>query len=201
MPQDADLPRYNIAPGQSVPVLRQVGDGLELVSLRWGLIPFWAKDEKIKYRTINARAETVAEKPAYRSSFRRRRCLVPATGFYEWQGAEGRKVPWFFHVKSRPIFAFAGLWDSWEREDSRIQTFTIIVTDASGPLRRIHDRMPVILPPEAYQTWLAPEGQDPAVLHELLRPWAGGDLEGWMVDRRVNSPRNEGADLVRPAHG
>jgi putative SOS response-associated peptidase YedK len=198
------LPRYNIAPSQPVFAVREKPGGAspvrEAVALRWGLIPSWASDPAIGNRLINARGETVAEKPAFRTALRRRRCLVVADGFYEWK-AEGKlKQPYFIHFRDDRPFAFAGLWESWEGNDHpRIETCTIITTEANDLMRPIHDRMPVILPPNDNARWLAPIEQEAEVLLPLLSPYVGDDLEACPVNRLVNSPAHDSADCVSPA--
>lgn len=196
-------PRYNIAPTQSVPAvrLRPGGDERELVQLHWGLIPFWADDPKIGNRMINARAETVAKKPAYRAAFRRRRCLVVADGFYDWQKTNGTKRPWFIHREDDRPFAFAGLWESWKESGSEnvVESCTIIVTDANELLAPIHDRMPVILPEERYDLWLDPEIEETEPLTSLLQPCSDDELEAYPVGTTVNNPQNDSAECIEPA--
>lgn len=194
-------PRFNIAPTQYVPVVRQKTDGARRVDLlRWGLVPFWAKDMSIGNRMINARAETLASKPAYRDSFRRRRCIVPANGFYEWQARDGDKQPYFISLGGERVFGMAGLWSAWRPKDKpeqRLETFTIVTTEPSDKVRDLHDRMPVILPPDAYAAWLAADGGDEELL-DLLRPFDAPELVSWPVSRAVNDPRNEDPGLVDP---
>ena len=187
--------RYNIAPSQDVPIVRDVGQGLELTLARWGLVPHWSKAPKSKYSTINARAETVAEKPTYRESFKRRRCLIPATGFYEWQAAGGEKVPHHIRQPDGGLFAFAGLWDHWDREVPGFDSCSIIVTSANATMQPIHDRMPVILNPAQYNTWLDVEHFNRAQLEALLVPY-GGKLEAYPVSKAVNSPRNDDPSCI-----
>lgn len=148
--------RFNIAPTQEAPVIRAAEPGVrEAAMLRWGLVPSWAKDVKIGSQMINARAETLAEKPAFRNAFRQRRCIVPATGFFEWTGETGRKQAYAITIPERPIFAFAGLWEWWKREEGpAVESFTIVTTDANETVATIHDRMPVILPAQSYDRWL-----------------------------------------------
>lgn len=187
-------PRFNIAPSQIIPVVRLNRDGRrELAQLRWGLIPYWAKDANTGFSTINARAETVASKPAFRDPFRRRRCLVPADGFFEWEPRGGKsKQPWFIHPKDADLFGFAGLWDGWQAADGKVlETFTIIVTDASDLVRPIHDRMPAILSPTDYDRWLDVRTFDLDALQGLLRPYPAERLEAYPVSSRVNSPKND----------
>ena len=192
-------PRYNIAPSQSVPVILNGARGRELRMLRWGLIPFWAKDEKIGYRTINARAETVDSKPAFRAAFRHRRCLIPASGFYEWQvGADG-KQPYCIHPRQRPLFAFAGLYEHWQDGTGKVvDSCTILVTQANDRIQPVHDRMPVILSAEHYPAWLDPQTKDPALLKPLLKSAPAEEIALYPVSKRVNSPRNDDVGCIAP---
>jgi putative SOS response-associated peptidase YedK len=183
-------PNYNVSPSQTVPIVRQETAGRRFALARWGLVPAWAKDLKLGYSTFNARAETVASKPAFRSAFRYRRCLVPADGFYEWQALpeSKRKQPWFIARQDRGPLAFAGLWERWTSPAGDIlESCTIVVTDANALMRPIHERMPVILLPAHWDAWLAPDGQDPAALQALLQPYPADDLAAWPV-ARVGDP-------------
>jgi putative SOS response-associated peptidase YedK len=190
------VPRYNIAPTQEAPVVAQDSRGRRMGLLRWGLVPSWAKEETIGSRLINARAETAAQKPSFRSAFRHRRCLIPADGFFEWKkegvgGSKGGKIPHWIHLESGEPMAFAGLWERWEQEDqSPLHTFTILTTEAVPGIRDIHPRMPVILPPEDWGPWLDPES-DPKGLSRLLRPFESPLLTAYPVSPLVNSPRND----------
>ena len=189
-------PRFNIAPTQPVAVVRCSPENSrperELVWMRWGLIPSWAKDPAIGSRMINARAETAADKPAYRAAFRRRRCLVVADGFYEWQRTGSRKQPYFVHRRDDRPFAFAGLWESWEGPDhSALQTCALLTTEPNELMQPIHDRMPVILAPDDYPQWLDPAMQRPESLAPLLRPYPDGELTAYPVSTYVNSPTHE----------
>lgn len=190
-------PRYNIAPSQDVPVITLPEHTREraLSLMRWGLVPGWAKDIKIGYKLINARAETLSEKPAFRTSFKHRRCLIPATGFYEWRLEQGKKQPYYIHFYHDDVFAFAGLWEYWRR-DGEVYSCAIITTDADEKVGRIHDRMPVIMNPDFYATWLDPEIQDTEALQALLTSDTS-DLDIYPVSTLVNSPKNEGERLVR----
>jgi putative SOS response-associated peptidase YedK len=199
-------PRYNIAPTQEVPIVRpspylEENAGhvapRELALARWGLVPFWARDSKIGSRMINARAETVARKPAFRSAFRHRRCLVPADGFFEWQRTESGKQPWYVHAASGEPLAFAGLWELWDPPDGAapLVSCTIITTRANDFMQPIHDRMPVVLDARGRDAWLA-AATSPSELEALLAPAPEGTLEAWPVSRRVNSPFNEDPSLV-----
>jgi putative SOS response-associated peptidase YedK len=194
-------PRFNIAPTQEAPVIRLDAEKQvrQLDLLRWGLIPFWAKDRSIGNRMINARAETVAEKPAYRASFRKKRCLVVADGFYEWQATGGPKQPYFFHRGDGEPFLIAGLWDRWQKGDGPpVETFTILTTGANEVVAPIHDRMPVILDEASYDTWLDPRLDDTALLSRVLVPAPPTLLVSVPVSTYVNSPANEGPKCVEP---
>jgi len=187
-------PRYNIAPSQPVTAVRatSTGSGREFALLRWGLIPSWSKDPAIGNRLINARAETVQEKPSFRNAFRRHRCLIPTNGFYEWQRQERGKQPYFVRMRDERLFAFAGLWDRWESPDKRvIETCTILTTAANTVLAPIHDRMPVIVPPEEYARWLDTAPQNTGSLATLLVPFPPEEMLAFPVSSRVNAPSND----------
>lgn len=188
--------RYNIAPTQDIAAVRTAEDGgRELVTLRWGLVPFWAKDPSIGNRMINARAETVAEKPAYRAAYRRRRCVVLADGFYEWHREGNVKIPYFISLASGGPFALAGLWENWhdKEADENLQTATLITTDANDFMAALHNRMPMVLEPDAADDWLSGDDDMIKSATEDCPP-----LRAWPVDRRVNNSRNEGDDLIVP---
>ena len=193
--------RYNIAPTQDAPVVRQTkeGEGRELAMLRWGLVPSWSQGPDSGYSMINARAETVATKPAFRSAFRLRRCLVPADGFYEWRKLAGRKQPYRITLKDDAPFAFAGLWEHWRGPDCYvIQSFTIVVTEANELLRPIHDRMPVILDPADYALWLGEKAESSKGVGALLRPFPADAMVAYPVSKRVSNPRNDDPQCVEP---
>jgi len=193
-------PRYNAAPTQDLPIVRLSADGSErqLAVLRWGLVPSWATDPAIGNRLINARAETVAEKPSFRSAFRSRRCLVPADGFYEWRKIGGHKQPYRICRPDGAPFAFAGLWERWASEQATpLETFTILTTEATAELSPIHGRMPVILPTASYDAWLNPNMRR-ADLTALLTPYPGA-LDVYAVDTRVNNARNDDPACIAPA--
>ncbi|MCA9280477.1 MAG: SOS response-associated peptidase [Phycisphaeraceae bacterium] len=192
--------RYNIAPTQLAPILRLgEDDQRELVPARWGLIPSWAKDPAIGNRMINARAETAAEKPAFRSAMKKRRCVIPASGFYEWQRIERSKAkqPWFIQSADSPIVALAGLWELWEKSDEPIESFTILTTTPNMLMTALHDRMPAILDPDDISEWLAPD-TSPEQIDDLLTPAPDGTLGAHRVSTRVNSPANDDAALSEP---
>jgi putative SOS response-associated peptidase YedK len=196
-------PRYNMAPTQEAAVVRvlEPGGPRRLDPLKWGLIPFWAKEASIGNKMINARAESVAEKPAYKSSFKNKRCLVAADGFYEWKKEGKLKQPYLIRRADKKPFAFAGLWSSWrnpEQGGQPVQTFTILTTSANDLMRPLHDRMPVILDCENFDLWLDPKVQDPEALQKLLVPYAVEGFEAFPVSRVVNNPVNEVADCIAP---
>jgi putative SOS response-associated peptidase YedK len=190
-------PRWNLAPTQNAPVVFW-DQGRHLDLFRWGLIPHWAKEPRIGAKTINARAETLEDLNTFRDSFRRRRCLVPATGFYEWKRNGSAKTPIHIHKLGGGVFAFAGLWDHWQSpEGVLLRTFTIITTAPNALLEPIHDRMPAILAADEYEAWLRPD-TDLVEVHRLLKPYPGHDFETVPVSSRVNSVAVDSADLVAP---
>ncbi len=188
-------PRYNIAPTQHIPAIRNAGDGREFLTLRWGLIPFWAKDPSIGNRMINARAETVAEKPAYRAAYKHRRAIVLADGFYEWRREGDTKTPYFITLAEENPFALAGLWEHWTDKETgeTIDSVTLITTEANDFMRPLHDRMPMILEPERADDWLGGSNDMLETASDDTPP-----LAAWPVDRRVNNARNEGEELIEP---
>ena len=192
--------RFNIAPSQVIAAVRIGESGRELVMLHWGLIPFWAKEEKIAFSTINARAETASTKPAFREAFKHRRCLIPASGFFEWKAQEDGKQPYCIRGKDGELLALAGLWEHWVDNQSGevIESCTILVTDANETVRSIHDRMPVVIDTADYDTWLNPSIEDPVVLSPLLRPWPTERTTLFAVSQHVNSPRNGDPDCIAP---
>ncbi|NJN14993.1 MAG: SOS response-associated peptidase [Oscillochloris sp.] len=192
-------PRYNIAPTQSVAVVRAAEQRRDLALLRWGLIPGWAKDAAIGARMINARGETVAEKPAFKHAMRRRRCLIPADGFYEWQATAEGKQPIYFQMADGTPFAFAGLWEQWRGPDGPVESCTIITTSANELVHPVHDRMPVIVAPDDYVRWLAPELDDAAAVADLIKPFPADRMQSYMVSKAVNQVRNNGPELIAPA--
>lgn len=190
-------PNYNAAPSQSLPVIRLDGQRY-LSTLRWGLVPFWAKDPKIGYKMINARSETVAEKPAFRNLLAHNRCIVPAEGYYEWKMTPTGKAPHFIHLKSDELFGMAGLWTTWKDAEQRpMHTFTLLTCPANEAVAHIHDRMPVILPPEKQSLWLTPDV--PAEqLKELMLSYPGEKMDYYTVSTAVNTPRNNDPRLHDP---
>src|SRR3984885_6551434 len=195
-------PRYNIAPTQNVAVIRQDGKSRQLSLMRWGLVPTWSKDPKAGPPLINARSETVATKPSFRTAFKRRRCLIPADGFYEWQKqADSKtKIPHYIRMAKDRAFAFAGLWETWHGNDgSALDSCTIVTTDANDLMRPLHDRMPVILPEENFAQWLDPKNENVPELEALLRPYSSGEMTAFPISTIVNSPRNERPECILPA--
>jgi putative SOS response-associated peptidase YedK len=193
-------PRYNIAPTQPVAIVRTHPHRpqRELTYAHWGLIPSWARDIKMASRMINARSETAAEKPAYRAAFKRRRCLVPATGFYEWQKTSSGKQPIHFQVDDGGLFALAGLWEYWSGADgSEIESCTIMTTEPNELVRPIHNRMPVIVSPQDYELWLDPDAPLPAV-QSILGPFSAELMTATPISTRVNSPRYDDATIIQP---
>lgn len=193
-------PRYNIAPSQPIAVIPNTGDNT-LSLYRWGLIPSWSKDPSIGDRMINARSETLSEKPSFRNVYRRRRCLILSDGFYEWKQIPGSKgkQPVFVCFKDKRPFAFAGLWELWNSPDgSEVRSCTIITTRPNSLLEPIHNRMPVILPSEIYSDWLSPEDRQSTQLNHLLVPYPSSEMVAFPVSRKVNSPQFDSPDLIIP---
>ena len=201
MDVDLDLePRYNIAPTSSVPACRmQEPDQKQLALLRWGLIPHWAKQADSSYKMINARAETVAEKPAFRDPLRHRRCLIPADGYYEWKTIEGRKQPYYFSMKDGNPFCFAGLWERWQPTGGEaVESFAIITTGANARASEIHHRMPVILAPGDYAQWLDPHTTKSADVLPLLQPFSPAAMSIYPVSTLVNNARVDESRCITP---
>lgn len=193
----AVAPRFNIAPGTEIPVIRHSPEGKRVLHLlRWGLVPHGSSDAAIGVKLKNARAETLAVKPSFREAFRRRRCLIPADGFYEWR-SEGRvRQPYYFSLKSGEPMALAGLWESWRAPDGRIlRTVCLITTAANAEMSPVHDRMPMIVAPEHWDAWLTAPAAD---VVSLMRPCPNGALQLWPVDRRINASGADGSDLIQP---
>jgi len=195
-------PSYNVAPQSLQPVVRldsEMGQR-ELTVMRWGLVPFWAKDAKIGYSTINAKSETVITSPAFREAMKRRRCLVPAEWFYEWQKIDAKtKQPYAIGLRDGSLFAFAGLWETWKdkAKDQVIETYTILTTDPNELMEPIHNRMPVILAPKDYQRWLEP-GEPTHLPVDLLRPYPAKEMKAWKVGSAVGNVRNNAPELIAP---
>jgi putative SOS response-associated peptidase YedK len=189
-------PRYNVAPSQAMPVVVRNSPN-RLVEMQWGLIPSWSKEPRAQFSTINARAETITKSPVFRGPFKSRRCLVPASGFYEWQRTERGKQPFCIRLKDTELFAFAGLYDVWHDADgNELYSYTVITTAPNDLVASIHNRMPVILPQEDEDAWLD-KASDPARLLALLKAYPADKMEAYPVSRAVNSPANEGAELMQ----
>ena len=191
-------PHYNIAPTQQIAIIREIaGIGRHLDYAHWGLIPSWSKSSESSRHLINARAETIAEKPAFRHAYRHKRCLIPADGFYEWVVTDNGKQPWWIALADKSPFAFAGLWEHWESpEDGHlIESCTIITTKANRQIRAIHERMPLIISPEHYSAWLDPGNDNPLQLQAMLAPFEG-ELHLHPVSRAVNSPLKDNSHLI-----
>lgn len=197
--------RYNVAPQQGnpkhhIPVIRAAAEGeLKLSYMQWWLLPFWSKEVRIKYSTFNARVENVATSASFRTPFQRRRCLIPARGWYEWQATPGGKQPWYLHAADGGLLAFAGLWDRWQHGEQVIESCTIIVGEANATVRPIHDRMPFAIPLERQAAWLAPGLSDAGEIRRLLEPIAAGALSCHRVDSRVGNTANDQPSLIEPA--
>lgn len=196
--------RFNVAPQQGnpqnyVPVIRADADGtLELTDMQWWLLPFWSDVPRIKYATFNARVESVAKSSSFREPFRRRRCLIPARGWFEWQDLPGGKQPWFFHSKNGGLLAFAGIWDEWKRDGTVVESCAIIVGDSDSAVRAVHDRQPFVIAQEEQAAWLSPALTDAGTIIELLRPPQAGSIAFHRVSKAVGNVRNQGPELVRP---
>lgn len=193
-------PRYNIAPTQQVVAIPN-DEPQRATLFQWGLVPFWAKDPSIGSRMINARAETAAEKPAFRAAYRRRRCLILADGFYEWRSEPGSrtKTPMYVRMASGEPFAFAGLWEIWRPDDTPLLSCTILTTEPNELVAPIHNRMPVILPPDAYERWLDPDEVRSGALDDLLVPYPAEAMTAYAVTTYVNSPANDSPACIAPA--
>lgn len=191
--------RYNITPSSKILIVG--GDparGRVAELFKWGLIPGWAKDAAIGNKLANARGETVDEKPSFRNAFKRSRCLIPASGFYEWKSVAGRKQPYYMHPLDAPLFAIAGITERWQGPDGVIETCAIITTGANGVMSNIHDRMPVILDARDHDVWLDPANQSVPALKQLLKPCAETTMAAYAVSTRVNAPKHDDAQLIEP---
>jgi putative SOS response-associated peptidase YedK len=196
--------RYNIAPGQDAAVILGEGGSRRLKMMRWGLVPFWTSVPPGGAARINTRVETMTEKPSFRQSFKTRRCLVPADGYYEWKKimGTGAKIPFFFSLKKMAPFAFAGIWDVWQNpEGAPLYSFSIVTTGANAIGLPIHDRMPAILPGKAENLWIDPEFGDVNKLAELIKPFPAEEMEVYEVSRLVNSPKNDSPDCIKKSSG
>ena len=192
------VPRYNITPSQDIAVVRAGDDGRELALARWGLVPGWSKEARPKYSTINARVESVAEKPTYRTAFRHKRCLIPADGFYEWHKSGDQKVPHYIRMQDESVFAFAGLWEHWEDEQQAFDSCAIITLPASGIMTTIHTRMPAIIAAADYDAWLDTGITDKTDIMPQLASRLSAQLQTCAVSSYVNSPRNTDARCIEP---
>ena len=191
-------PRYNIAPGTDIPTIRHSPEGKRVMHLlRWGLVPHWAKDPSMGAKLSNARGETVADKPSFRDAFKRRRCLVPADGFYEWKTEGKQKQPYYFSMKSGDPFALGGIWESWRTPDGGIlRTCCLITTEPNEIMLPVHDRMPVIVSPDHYEAWLMGEPDD---AKPLVKAYASAEMQVWAVSKRVSRSGEEGDELIHPS--
>ena len=190
--------RYNIAPTQTILAVQQGLDGREAKWFKWGLVPSWAKDTAMGARLMNARSETVTEKPSFRDAFKKRRCIIPADGFYEWQRAGGKKLPYFFQMKDERPFGLAGLWEHWQGVGQElIESCTILTTQANEMLSPVHDRMPVILNPDDYEVWLDVDERKVELVKELLQPYPAEEMRSHRVSEEVNHIRNQGDGLIK----
>lgn len=190
-------PRYNVAPSLQVPAIRVRHDTRELTALTWGLVPSWSKDLS-GTKPINARAETVFDTPLFRTAIRRRRCLLPADGFYEWQQRPGGRQPWHIGMLDDGLFAFGGIWEYWRRGDKAMVSCAILVTDANELMAEIHQRMPVIIARADYARWLDPSSSDPGEIAKLLVPYPADEMRAYPVSTWVNNAKNEGVELIQP---
>lgn len=196
---DLTVPRYNIAPTQFIAAVTEGETSREVSLFKWGLVPHWAKDESIGSKLINARAETLSEKPSFRDAFRSRRCIIPASGFYEWQKtAKGAKQPFYFYLKEKEVFGFAGLWEEWldKQTGELTETCTIITTEANEVLKPVHDRMPVILKADDYNFWLDEKIKDTSELQNLLVPFDAAKMDSHAVSRSINNPAADSEELI-----
>ncbi|WP_456364224.1 SOS response-associated peptidase [Priestia aryabhattai] len=191
-------PRFNIAPSQQVLTIGSDGGNRVGTMMKWGLVPFWSKDVKIGYKMINARAESVDEKPSFKTPFKSRRCLILADGFYEWKKEGKNKQPFRFVLQKETPFAFAGLWDRWDKDGEPLYTCTIITTKPNKVAEEIHDRMPVILKEDAYDIWLDPKMDDTNYLKSLLAPYPAREMKAYPVSQIVNSPKNDVVECLSP---
>ena len=195
--QESFFQNYNITPSQHIAAIRAGDTGRELVRLKWGLLPSWSKADKSQYSMINARAETVHSKPAYRNAFRQRRCLIPASGFYEWQKTATGKQPWAIGMKDDAPFAMAGIWEHWQQGEQVIESCSIIVTESNDCIRPVHDRMPCIISAEEYDQWLDKGNTKTDDLLPLLRSYPSDAMKAWPVSTRVNSPANNSPENIQ----
>ena len=199
MPAPEHTPRWNVAPGQDIPIVRSERDGTRTWSqVRWGLVPHWSKDPTIGQRMINARSETASDKPSFRTPLKKRRCLIPTDGFYEWSATDDGKQPWCIRAEGAGLFALAGLWELWRKGDTPLETCTILTTTPNRMIRPIHDRMPVIVTPADYNLWLDPMNEDVTSLETVMQPAPDELLYAFPVSRHVNRPVNDDPRCAEP---
>lgn len=191
-------PHFNIAPTDVVPAIVDVGNGMELTMMQWGLVPSWAKDPSIGQKLINARADTVSEKPSFRTAIKKRRCLLPADGFFEWKGPKGHKQPYFIRMRSRKPFALAGLWEYWESGEGALVSCTVVTTEPNELVSTIHTRMPVIIGHDDFARWLDPCMQSVESLLPLFAPYPSGEMEMFPVTKSMSNPGYESPSIVEP---
>lgn len=191
-------PHYNIAPTDVAPVITGDASGRKAEMMQWGLVPGWAKDPSIGQKLINARAETLAEKPSFRAAFKKRRCLVPVDGFFEWKGEKGQKQPLFIQMRAHAPFAFAGLWEYWEGVDGALVTYTIVTTEPNELLATVHTRMPAVIAHDDYDAWLDAGVHKPESLTPLLAPYPAREMEMYPVSKAVGNPSFESPSVVEP---
>jgi len=193
------IPRFNIAPSQDIPIISDSESGPEMILARWGLVPGWSKEPKTKYSTINARIESVAEKPTNRVPFKHRRCLIPADGFYEWKDINGHKIPHYIRMRDGKVFAFAGLWDHWEGDEESLDSCSIIVMPANKVMQPLHERMPAIIAPAHYDLWLDPKITEKDEIMRYLTSAPSGRLKAYPVSPWVNVPAHDDERWILPA--
>lgn len=197
---DIDTPRFNIAPTQQVPTVIRAGESNRMGTLRWGLIPFWAKDPSISNKLINARSETADQKASFKHALKKRRCLILSDGFYEWRRTKDRKIPMRIQVRNGEPFAMAGLWEKWHDNTSTIYTCTILTTEANELMAEIHNRMPVILTKETESIWLDASLSDLKELKKCMKPFPSSEMNAYEVSTLVNSPKNEEPECILPVN-
>jgi len=193
-------PNFNVAPSHHMPVILEEGSKKLIRPHRWGLVPFWADSVKTGYSMINARGESLSTKKSFQKPFKSQRCVVPASGFYEWKTTESGKYPHFIHRKHSDLMHFAGLWEEWEdkKNNDLVRSFTIITTEANGPVSELHDRMPAMLLPEEFEPWLDTSVSDTEMLQDLIRPWPDDDIDFYRVSDKVGNVRNNRPELLEP---
>jgi len=192
-------PCYNIAPSYDIPIIRDSDNGQALALAKWGLVPHWSKEPKTKYSTINARIETVAEKPTYRTPFKSKRCLIPADGFYEWTVVNGHKIPHYIRMQKGGVFAFAGIWDRWEGEGETLDSCSIIVMPSNEVMKPIHERMPAIIAPAHYDLWLDSRITEKDEIMGYLNSAPSSSLKFYPISPWVNSPKHDDERCIQPA--